>query len=164
MDRFLMHVYMDYPDDDSEREVIRLVRNETRTKQETSDGSTKSAEPISQSAIFGARSEIDEVQVSESMEAYIVALVAGTRRPADLDEGLSKYIQVGSSPRASIGLDKCSRAHAWMDGRKQVTPDDIRAVVNDCLRHRILLTYEANADGITTDDIIGKLVKLVAVA
>jgi MoxR-like ATPase len=164
MDRFLMHVYMDYPDDDSEREVIRLVRNETRAKPETSDGSTKSAEPISQSVIFGARSEIDEVQVSESMEAYIVALVAGTRRPAELDEGLSKYIQVGSSPRASIGLDKCSRAHAWMDGRKQVTPDDIRAVVNDCLRHRILLTYEANADGITTDDIIGKLVKLVAVA
>ena len=95
---------------------------------------------------------------------YIVALVAATRRPAELSEDLARYIQVGVSPRGSIALDKTSRAHAWLRGQDQVTPDDIRAVINDCLRHRIVLSYEAQADGLTTDDVIGQVVKLVAVA
>ena len=98
------------------------------------------------------------------MEDYIVALVAATRRPADLSEEIARYIQVGVSPRGSIGLDKSSRAHAWLKGRDHVTPDDIRAVINDCLRHRIRLSYEASADGVTSDDVISQLVTLVAVA
>jgi MoxR-like ATPase len=161
MDRFLMHVYISYPDDASEKEVVRLVRGETAAAGKPASGDS---EPIPQSAIFDARDEIAAVQISEPMEDYIVALVAATRRPAELSEELVKYIQVGVSPRGSLALDKASRAHAWLLARDHVTPDDIRAVINDCLRHRIIPSFEAQADGVTTDDVIAMLVKLVAVA
>lgn len=166
MDRFLMHIFITYPDDTAEREVIRLVRGETNRKEDSDTGKKQSAAKplIEQSVIFDARAEISDIQISEAMEDYIVSLVAATRRPSELDEDLAKYIQVGVSPRGSIALDKCSRAYAWLQGRDRVTPDDIRAVINDCLRHRIILSYEANADGVTTDDVISQLVKLVAVA
>lgn len=166
MDRFLMHVYITYPDDESEREVMRLVRREEGGSQEPADNDKSSAtdQPIPQSAVFDARAGITAVQIPEPMEDYIVALVAATRRPTELDKDLARYIQVGVSPRGSIALDKTSRAHAWLHGRNQVTPDDIRAVINDCLRHRIVLSYEAQADGLTTDDVIALVVKLVAVA
>jgi MoxR-like ATPase len=186
MDRFLMHVFISYPDDLSEREVIRLVRSEATgyqspvaSSQEASGhpsvaSGDKSGEwqsqkgeeskSIKQERIFEARAEIAKVQISEPMEDYIVSLVAATRRPEQYGDDLAKYIQVGVSPRGSIALDKCSRAHAWLQGRTDVTPDDIRAVINDCLRHRIKLSYEASADGVTTDDIISEVVKVVAVA
>jgi MoxR-like ATPase len=161
MDRFLMHVYISYPDDAAEKEVIRLVRGETAAAGKPAGGDSA---PIPQSAIFEARDEIAAVQIGEPMEDYIVALVASTRRPAAFSEDLARYIQVGVSPRGSLALDKVSRAHAWLQGREQVTPDDIRAVINDCLRHRIVPSFEAQADGVTTDDIIAMVVKLVAVA
>ncbi len=161
MDRFLMHIYISYPDDAAEKEVIRLVRRETSA---TGKARVDDIAPIPQSAVFAARDEIAAVQISESMEDYIVALVAATRRPGEFSDDLKKYIQVGVSPRGSLALDKTSRAHAWMQGRDHVTPDDIRAVVNDCFRHRILPSFEAQADGVTNDDIIALLVKLVAVA
>jgi len=166
MDRFLMHVYITYPGDQSERDVMRLVRGEEGASRQTADDGKSSApeQPIPQSAVLDARAEITAVQIPEPMEDYIVALVAATRRPAELSEDLARYIQVGVSPRGSIALDKTSRAHAWLRGHDQVTPDDIRAVINDCLRHRIVLSYEAQADGLTTDDVIGQVVKLVAVA
>ena len=100
------------------------------------------------------RDEIAAVQIAEPMEDYIVALVAETRRPAEFSEDLARYIQVGVSPRGSLALDKVSRAHAWLQGRDQVTPDDIRAVINDCLRHRIIPSFEAQADGVTNDELI----------
>ncbi|MEN8174676.1 MAG: MoxR family ATPase [Pseudomonadota bacterium] len=161
MDRFLMHVYISYPDDAAEKEVVRLVRRETAAagKKETTN-----VAPIPQSAIFEARDEIASIRIAEPMEDYIIALVAATRRPGEFSEDLGKYIQVGVSPRGSLALDKTSRAHAWLQGRDHVTPDDIRAVINDCLRHRILPSFEAQADGITTDDVIARVVKLVAVA
>ena len=145
---------------------MRLVRGEEGGSQKSADGEKSSApdKPIPQSAVFDARTEITAVQIPEPMEDYIVALVAATRRPAELDEDLARYIQVGVSPRGSIALDKTSRAHAWLRGRDQVTPDDIRAVINDCLRHRVVLSFEAQADGLTTDDVIARVVKLVAVA
>lgn len=166
MDRFLMHVFITHPDDESEREVMRLVRGEENGREKPpADGEAASAEgPVPQSAVFDARAEITSVQIPEPMENYIVALVAATRRPAEFSEDLARYIQVGVSPRGSIALDKTSRAHAWLHGRESVTPDDIRAVINDCLRHRIVLSYEAQADGLTTDDVIAQVVKLVAVA
>jgi len=166
MDRFLMHVYITYPDDDSERDVMRLVRGEEAKSQmpAANENAPSKEQPIAQSAVFDARAEITATEISQPMEDYIVALVAATRRPKELDENLAKYIQVGVSPRGSIALDKTSRAHAWLRGRGQVTPDDIRAVINDCLRHRIVLSYEAQADGLTTDDVIAQVVKLVAVA
>jgi MoxR-like ATPase len=161
MDRFLMHVYITYPDDASEKEVIRLVRGETAAAGKTAVTDVAS---IPQSAVFDARDEISAVQISEPMEDYIVALVAATRRPAEFSEDLARYIQVGVSPRGSLALDKTVRAHAWFQGEDQVTPDDIRAVINDCFRHRIILSYEAQADGVTTDEVIAMLVKQVAVA
>lgn len=162
MDRFLMHIFISYTDDVSEREVIRLVRGEERSAS-TGSGGGESEAPISQQTVFDVRDEIGRIEISEPMEDYIVSLVAGTRRPGELSEDLANYIQVGVSPRGSIALDKCSRAHAWLGGRDSVSPDDIRAVVNDCFRHRITLSYEAQADGLTTDDVIHQLVKLVPV-
>jgi MoxR-like ATPase len=166
MDRFLMHVFITYPDDEAERDVMRLVRGEESSVEEPAAGKKKSSgeQPIPQSAVLDARKEITATQILQPMEDYIVALVAATRRPAEFNEDLARYIQVGVSPRGSIALDKSSRAHAWLHGRDVVTPDDIRAVINDCLRHRIVLSYEAQADGLTTDDVIAEVVKLVAVA
>ncbi len=166
MDRFLMHVFISHPDDAAERDVMRLVRGEENSGQKSAANEKAPAadRPIAQSAVFDARAEITVVQIPEPMEDYIVALVAATRRPAEFGEDLARYIQVGVSPRGSIALDKTSRAHAWLRGRDHVTPDDIRAVINDCLRHRIVLSYEAQADGLTTDDVISQVVKLVAVA
>ena len=161
MDRFLMHIYISYPDDAAEKNVIRLVRGETAA--DDKQAATEIA-PIPQSAVFEARDEIAAVQIAEPMEDYIVALVAATRRPGEFSEELAKYIQVGVSPRGSLALDKTARAHAWLQGRDHVTPDDIRAVINDCLRHRIVPSFEAQADGVTTDDVIAQVVKLVAVA
>jgi MoxR-like ATPase len=159
MDRFLMHVFISYPDDASEKAIVRLVRGESSGSQGSLNESA-----IPQNAVFSARDEIATVQIPEPMEDYIVALVGATRRPADLSEDLARYIQVGVSPRGSLALDKCSRAHAWFSGRDVVTPDDIRAVINDCFRHRIKPSFEAQADGVTNDEIIQQLVELVAVA
>jgi MoxR-like ATPase len=168
MDRFLMHVFISYPDDASEKAVIRLVRGESaaagkRDGDPAGDPAEDQAAPIPQGAVFDARDEIADVRIPEPMEDYIVALIAATRRPTELDGDLARYIQVGASPRGSLALDKVSRAHAWLQGRDRVTPDDIRAVINDCLRHRIVPSFEAQADGVTSDDIIAMVVKLVAV-
>ncbi len=158
MDRFLLHIFISYPDDESEKAIVRLVRDETAGQQAAPES------PIPQDAVFAAREEIAAIQIPEPMEDYIVALVGATRRPAELSEDLARYIQVGVSPRGSLALDKCSRAYAWLQGRETVTPDDIRAVVNDCFRHRLKPTFEAQADGLTNDELIQKLVELVAVA
>jgi MoxR-like ATPase len=166
MDRFLMHVFISHPDDAAERDVMRLVRGEENSGQKSgaNENAPAADQPIAQSEVFDARAEITAIQIPEPMEDYIVALVAATRRPAEFSEDLARYIQVGVSPRGSIALDKTSRAHAWLRGRDHVTPDDVRAVINDCLRHRIVLSYEAQADGLTTDDVIAQVVKLVAIA
>ena len=126
MDRFLMHVYISYPDDAAEREVVRLVRGEASEEQQpAAQGKPPTKkEPIPQSVVFATRAEIAQVQIAEPIEDYIVSLVAATRRPAEFSDELARYIQVGVSPRGSIALDKCSRAHAWLSGRDQVTPDD----------------------------------------
>ncbi|MEN8213730.1 MAG: MoxR family ATPase [Pseudomonadota bacterium] len=158
MDRFLMHINITYPDDASEQAIIRLVR------QEKSDKPREQPEPIPQLAVFDARAEIQNVAVADAMEKYIVALIAATRRPAEFSEELARWIQVGASPRASLALDQVARTHAWMHGRDTVSPDDIRAIVHDCLRHRLILSYEANAEGISADRVIDELVQLVAVA
>jgi MoxR-like ATPase len=157
MDRFLMHIYISYPDDQTEKDVVRLVRGEAGAKE------SPPAAPVPQQAIFEAREQIAAVTTPEPMEDYLVALVAATRRPDQLDENLGRHIQVGVSPRGSLALDRCSRAHAWMEGRDVVTPDDIRAVTGDCLRHRVKPTFEAQADGVTTDELINRVVELVAV-
>lgn len=156
MDRFLMKVVLDYPSIDEEKQIIRLVREEQKSK------ATKS-QVISQESIFKARDEIKRVEVSEAAEDYIVGLVDATRHPVKISEDLARYIDIGASPRASIALDRCSRAVAWLGGRDFVSPDDIRSVAHVVLRHRIILSYEASAEGVTTDQIIDKIVAGVAV-
>ncbi len=173
MDRFIMHVLIDYPSPDDEVEVLRLVRSEegasVAATQEGSDTlgastSTAAREPIPQDAVFSARSEIYAIHMSENIERYIVDLITATRRPESYSEELASWLEVGASPRGGIGLDKVSRAHAWLRGRDHVTPDDVQAVVHEVLRHRLMLTYEASASGVTADQVVAEIVKQVAVA
>jgi len=163
MDRFLMHVLVDYPEEKSEREIILLVRAE-ESEAANSEARNRQDERIAQSVIFSAREEIHAVQMTEAVEQYIVALVEATRYPERYDKELRKWIQIGASPRGSIALDKCSRAYAWLKGRTYVRPDDVQAVVHDALRHRLLLSYDAQAEGVKADQVIDKVVQLVAVA
>jgi MoxR-like ATPase len=156
-DRFLMHVNITYPDAASEIEVIRLVRGEKSGKVEE-----KEEEEISQEMIFAARDEIANVKSTEIVEQYIVDLVFATRYPEKYDEKLASLIDIGVSPRASLGLDQCSRVYAWMQGRDYTTPEDVRAVVHDVFRHRITQSYEAQSERISNDDIIDMVLQLVA--
>jgi MoxR-like ATPase len=162
MDRFLMHVYINYPNQASEIEVIRLVRCEEGQSAAPKKGEGKVT--IAQQHIFSARSQIYEIHVSEAIEKYIIDLITATRQPERYGEDLKKWIHIGASPRGGIGLDKCSRVHAWLQGRDYVTPDDVRAIVHDVLRHRILLSYEAHAEGASSDQVIKEIVTRVAVA
>ena len=158
MDRFLMHVRIDYPADGDELEIIRLVRGEQGGEQEP----TKDA--IAQETVFAARDAIRAVYSSEAIDRYIVALISATRHPEKYDKQLAGWLEVGASPRGSLALDKCSRVYAWLHGRDHVVPDDVQAVVHDCLRHRLILSYDANAAGVGADQAIDAIVKLVAVA
>ena len=157
MDRFLMKVNIDYPDDETELGVMRLVRGEEQPK------STTKQVKIEQKVVFAARNEIHAIHVSENVENYMVALVMATRKPERYEGDLRNWIEVGSSPRASIALDKSSRAHAWMQGKDFVDPDDVRSVAHAVLRHRLILSYEAVADGISSDQVVDEIVKQVAV-
>jgi MoxR-like ATPase len=163
MDRFIMKVMIHYPDEASETEVVRLVRSEERHQEDKRIGNP-GPDPISQQVVFDARREIHEIHISENIEKYIIDLISATRFPDRYGEPLSQWLQVGASPRGAIALDKASRAHAWLAGRDHVVPDDVRAVIQDVLRHRLILTYEANAEGIMPDQVIAELVKQVAVA
>jgi len=162
MDRFLMKVLIEYPDEKSEVDVVRLVRGEELGGGAANDNG--GPEPIHQEAVFEARREIHAIHVSENIETYIVALINATRYPENYSDELRSWIQVGASPRGGIGLDKASRAHAWLHRQDHVTPDNVRAVVNDVLRHRIAKSYEASAAGVSADQIVDAIVKQVAVA
>ncbi|WP_439133438.1 AAA family ATPase, partial [Pseudomaricurvus sp.] len=159
MDRFLIHVYVDYSSDDDERKILRLVRGED------AGTTTEQAGEIPAQTILDARKEVLDVQVSDAVERYIVAIIAATRRPADYaDSPLSQWLHVGASPRGTLALDRAARAHAWLEGRNAATPDDVKAVTHACLRHRVILTYEAEAEGITRDKVLDEVLTQVAIA
>lgn len=160
MDRFLMHVRIGYPSDADEAKVMRLVRAESSA----ADATTTPEPKMPQKTIFDARAEIDRVQTKAAVETYMVSLVAATRRPADFGDKLKNWIAIGASPRGTLALDRCSRVHAWLNGRDYVTPDDVQAIAHDCLRHRLSLSYEAGADGLTVDDVLDEIIRQVAVA
>ena len=163
MDRFLMHLSVGYPDASAEAEIVKLNRAEEGSKNAPkADGPAE--KKVEQQVIFAAREEINGVKVSDAVANYIVALVLATRTPAQYDQDLANWIQVGASPRASIGLDRVSRAKAWFSGRDYVTPDDVQAVVHDVFRHRLILSYEAHAGGKSADAVIDRIVQKVAVA
>jgi MoxR-like ATPase len=170
LDRFLMHVTIDYPHADAEQQILQLARDEAREINDRlvasagDDGEMiSSSSKISQQSIFEARNEILDVHMAENLEQYLLHLVLTTRNPAPYGSDMASWCQYGASPRATIALDRCSRAHAWLDQRDYVTPEDIQAIAFDVLRHRIILSYEAEADGITTDDFIHELTSRVAV-
>ncbi len=158
MDRFLMKVVIDYPSDADEAKVLRLVRGEERS------APAKAAPPqrIPAAAVLAARAEVHAVHVAPALETYIVDLIAATRRPGTLAKEMAGWIQVGASPRATLALDRCCRAHAWLAGRDHATPDDVRAIALECLRHRLIIGYEAEAEGITADRVVGELLTRVA--
>ena len=157
MDRFLLHVFVDYSSDEDERKILRLVRGEDAGTAPVTDSK------IPAQIVLDARKEVLAVQISETVEKYIVSLIAATRRPSEYEGDLEKWIKVGASPRGTIGLDRAARANAWLQGRDTVTPADVQAVAHACLRHRIMLSYEAEAEGITKDKVLDEVIKLVAV-
>ncbi|HCG6401232.1 TPA: MoxR family ATPase [Vibrio parahaemolyticus] len=162
MDRFIMKVTVDYPEDDAERDIIRLVRSEELGAETSSEIITpKHIEP---DVVLEARRQLPNIVVSDLVENYIVALVMATRKPERYaDSNLAKWIEIGSSPRASIALDKCARAYAWMQGRDHVTPDDVRAMVPSVLGHRFSLTYDALADGVDHQRVVQELLDCVEI-
>ena len=165
MDRFLMHVNIVYPPIEDEILIVDLVREEERLAQvssATSAGPKATPERIPQQAVFDARREIAAVHVSEPMKRYMADLVYATRTPEKYSADVARWIEVGASPRASIALDKCGRTHAWLRGRDYLDPEDIRAIVHDCLRHRLMLSYEAHGEGMNADSVIDTLLAEVA--
>jgi len=164
LDRFLMYIKIDQPGADVERKILKLVRAEqlgVKEKDEAWLEFSKTVGKISVEDVLAARREVLSMHVSESLEEYLVQLIIATRQPEKYDASLKDRILYGASPRATIALDKCAKINAWLEGRDFVTPDDIHAVIYDVLRHRIILSFEAQAEGLTSDDIITSLIKLV---
>ncbi|WP_110640805.1 MoxR family ATPase [Salinicola sp. CPA57] len=161
LDRFMMKVLIDYPAVEEEVEVIRLVRDEERETLRK-EGSPSAPVVIAQESVFEARREIAALHVAEPIERYMADLVEATRHPAALSEDLERWIELGASPRASLALDRCGRAHAWLNGRDYLDPQDVQAVAPDVLRHRLGLSFEAQGEGLTTDTVINQLLALVA--
>jgi len=157
LDRFLLHLKVDYPDSKTELAILRLTRAEAR------HDASLAAPKISQADIFAARQAILSLHLAESLEQYIVQLIMASRQPAAYSAKLANWIAYGASPRATIALDRCARARAWLAGRDFVTPEDIQAVFHNVLRHRLILTYSAEAEGISTDQVLDEILQLVAV-
>jgi MoxR-like ATPase len=161
-DRFLMKVLVDYPAPADELGVLRLVRSEEQAAVAEKPAAHEPA-PIALDDVFAARRAVADLHVAEAIETYIVDLVNATRQPAKYSEGLARQIELGASPRAGLALDRCGRAHAWLNGADFVSPGDIQAVAPDVLRHRLALSYEATGAGRSADAVLADLVKLVAV-
>jgi MoxR-like ATPase len=155
LDRFLMHVTVDYPDTDSERKILHLVRDEARNID------TKPPTVVPQKSLFEARQEVLNLHMAEPVEEYILQLVMATRNPGPYDKELAKWIDYGASPRGTISLDLCARSHAWLKGKDFVSPEDIHEVFGDVLRHRVLLSFEAEAAGIDPDSVLTRILELV---
>ena len=158
LDRFLMHVVIHYPSAEAEKAILQLARNDYR------HGLPKTDLRLTPDQVFDARAEVANIYMAEPVEQYLLALVLATRDPAALDPELARWTAFGASPRGTIALDRCARALAWLDGRDYVTPDDVRAMAFDVLRHRILLTFEAEAEGMTADTVIERLIERVPVS
>ena len=157
LDRFLMQVNVSYPDAEAETRILKLARREA-------SGTTPAPpQPLTQEAVFKARQAVLSVHMAEAVEAYIVQLVIATREPGAYDNELSDWLEFGASPRATIALDRCARANAYLHGRDYVSPDDVQAVVTDCLKHRLILSFEAEAAGVTRAQVINRLLETVAV-
>jgi MoxR-like ATPase len=160
VDRFLMHLYVDYPDRAAEAGILRLLRAE---EEGAASPPPPEPAPVDPAVVFAARREIATVTVGPLVERYIVDLVSCTREPAALDDELGRWLHVGASPRGSLALDRCARVRAWLDRRDHVLPEDVVASAHECLRHRLMLSYDAEAEGVSADVVIERLLATVAV-
>ncbi|WP_396586193.1 AAA family ATPase [Bermanella sp. R86510] len=158
LDRFLMHIRLDYPKVDAEMQILRLARGEALHQADQHELPVLSAQDI-----FAARREVLEMHLGERVEEYIVQLIMATRQPGAYGDDMANWIEYGASPRGTIALDRCARAHAWLHGKDYVSPDDVQAVIHNVLRHRILVSFEAEASGLSADRIINELILRVAV-
>ena len=173
LDRFLLHVFIDYPSSENELRIMRLVRKEAlneiqsstgkKTKNSNVSAEKSEAQSISAAYIYEARNEVLKTYMSPEIERYLVEIIAATRTPEKYSDDLARLITWGASPRGSLALDRCARARAWLHERDFVTPEDLQDLTGDVLRHRIIESYEAESDGITTDDVITKILAQVAV-
>jgi MoxR-like ATPase len=166
LDRFLMHVRVGFPNADEEKQILQLTRQEARTNREVTQSpnqSESSPSSISQEELLEARQEVLDIYLDESLESYLIELVLATRSAERYGDDLAGWIEYGASPRATMALDRCARAYAWLNGRDFVSPEDIQIIAPDVLRHRIILSFEAEAEGITPDRCIAELIGRVAV-
>ena len=155
LDRFLLYVDIDFPDLEAEREILKLARGEAK------DGLSAPASQLSQEQIFAARQQVLAMHVSAEVDEYLLQLVMATRNPAHYSPDLARWISSGASPRATIALDRCARANAWLAGRDYVSPSDVQMVARDVLRHRVLLSFEAEAEGKTGPQVVDELLSKV---
>ena len=174
LDRFLMQVNIEYPAVEDELKIVQLVREENKKMlqghhQENNPNSASSNDQdkqvylINQQQVMLGRSEVLDLYMSSEVERYLVELVQATRYPERYNQELSEWIEWGGSPRASLALDRCSKAHAWLQDRDFVTPEDLQQIAPDVLRHRILLTYGAESKGLNTDEVLQRILELVPV-
>ena len=160
LDRFLMHVSVGFPNADQEKQILQLTRQEALAHREL-DQSAKpesKSSSISQKELLDARQEVLNIYLDESLEGYLIELVLATRSAERYGDDLAGWIEYGASPRATMALDRCARAYAWLNGRDFVSPEDIQTIAPDVLRHRIILSFEAEAEGITPDRFISELI------
>ena len=160
LDRFLMHVSIGYPNAGAEQKILHLAREEANGTLQQDDSDITL---ISQHAIFEARKEVLAMHMADNLEQYLLQIVLATRNAKAYGDDLDQWLLYGASPRATIALDRCARAHAWLAGKDFVGPEDIQAIAYDVLRHRIILSYEAEAEGITPDTFIRELISRIAV-
>lgn len=158
LDRFLMHVTIDYPEADTELDILKLAQKKDLAEM---NHKSEQVELLKQADIFAAQKHLLNLFVAENLEKYLVELILATRNPGKYDAQLAEQIDFGGSPRATIALDRCARAHAFLQGRDHLLPEDIHAVIHDVLRHRIILSFEAEAEGLTADQVIDQLLNIV---
>ena len=162
LDRFLLKVNIDYPVVSSEIKIMRQVRQEALGDSQALE--LPATLPLLQQTIFSVRQQILSLHMADSVEEYIAQLVNATRNPQAYSSDLEQWIQYGASPRATLAFDRCARALAWLDNRDYVSPEDVQQLAHEVLRHRLLLNYQAEMDGVNTDAVIGELLSQVPVA
>jgi MoxR-like ATPase len=161
LDRFLMHVVVDYPMASDEAAILELTRAEAAGNRQQAMQAQPKTFILSKTQIQQAQSATLSLHMAEPVQEYLVQLVLATRNPQAYGEDLMHWVSFGASPRGTIALDRCSRAHAWLNGRDYVSPEDVQAVFLDVLRHRVLLSYEAEAEGFTPDNFLNEILHRV---